>query len=127
MIKQNKNYYVPLLKTYLIYFKIFCPSLFCNKYIFFSRESDSTTTNVRSFVRLSVCLSVTKTPKQLKINHSTLSLSSPPLTLPSTPSHTTSPHHHIHTTSPTPSHTPSPTPSTIPQPPSTQLSLQLSS
>ena len=43
---------------------------------FFSRESDSTTTNVRSFVRLSVCLSVcpseTKTPKQLKIIHFTL-------------------------------------------------------
>ena len=52
----------------------------------FSRESDSTTTNVRSSVRLSVRLSVTKTPKQLKINHSTLPQHSPSLT----PSHTTS-------------------------------------
>ena len=50
----------------------------------FSRESDSTTTNVRSFVRLSVCLSVcpseTKTPKQLKIIHFTLPQHSTPLT-----------------------------------------------
>ena len=61
---------------------------------FFSRESDSTTTNVRSFVRSSVSLSVTKTPKQHKINHSTIPL-------PSTPSHTitsTTSHTITHTT-----------------------------
>ena len=33
-----------------------------NQVMFFSRKSDSTTTNVRSFVRLSVRPSVTKTP-----------------------------------------------------------------
>ena len=86
----------------------------------FSRESDSTTTNVCSFVHQSV----NKTPQQLKIIHFALPQHSPPLT-PShitsyTPSHTTSPHNiitqHHHTKSPhnitmqhhhTTSHTPS--------------------
>jgi len=53
---------------------------------FFSRESDSTTTNVRSSVRPSVRPSVTKTPYQPKIIHFTLPQHSPSLT----PSHTTS-------------------------------------
>ena len=35
------------------------------KRFLFSRESDSTTPNVRSFVRSLVCLSESKTPKQL--------------------------------------------------------------
>ena len=56
----------------------------------FSRESDSTTTNVRSFVHSSV----NKTPKQLKIILFTLRQHSPPLT----PSHITSQQQHNITT-----------------------------
>ena len=59
--------------------------------------------SVRSFVRLSVCLSVTKTPKQLKINHSTLPQHSPPLTPSHKQHHNITTQHHnttSHTTSP---------------------------
>ena len=63
---------------------------------FFSRESDSRTANVRSFV----CSSGIKTPKQHKINHFTL----PPPSTPHTTSHTTS-HTSSHTTSHIPSYT----------------------
>ena len=66
-------------------------------FVFFSCESDSTTTNIRPFVRPSVRLSGIKTQKQLKINHSTLPLPSPPLTIPSTTLHTTSDTQHQNT------------------------------
>ena len=52
------------------------PTRWKKQIIIFSCESDSTTTNVRWPVSPSVCLSITKTPKQLKINHSTLPLPS---------------------------------------------------
>ena len=56
----------------------------------FSRESDSTTTHVRSSVCLTVWLSVTKTCKQLKIIHFTLPQHSPHLTPEQTTFHTPS-------------------------------------
>ena len=71
---------------------------------FFSRKSNSTTTNVRQFVCPSVSQSVNKTPQQLKINDFTLPLPSPPFTPSKTPSpnithNITTQHHASQTTS----------------------------
>ena len=78
------------------------------RWVIFSRESNSRSTNVRSFVRSLVCLSESKTPKKHKINHLTYSTSTTPLTTSqhhNTTQHNITTPHNITTQHNTTSHT----------------------